>query len=63
MRVMSDNKVIPPATVAVRTATDLTYDYDYTKESHRARAPSWNLPPNRNELSQRWVQTAATAYL
>lgn len=63
MRVMADGKVTPPANVAVRVANDLTYDYDAAVEGHRGRPPAWQLPPNRNALSQRWVSTAATAYL
>lgn len=63
IRAMADGKVIPPAAVAVMTATDLTYDPNYSAQAHHGRTPVWQLPPNRTALSQRWITTAATAYM
>ena len=63
IRAMADGKVIPPAAVAVMTANDLTYDTNYMAQAHHGRTPVWQLPPNRAALSQRWITTAATAYM
>ncbi|KAG2486776.1 hypothetical protein HYH03_014575 [Edaphochlamys debaryana] len=61
MRVMADGKVIPPAAVSIKKGLDLEYDFDPAVV--KPRHPSWQLPPNRQALSQRWITTAATAYL
>ncbi|KXZ46912.1 hypothetical protein GPECTOR_39g406 [Gonium pectorale] len=63
LRAMSDNKVTPPAAVAVKAVQDLSYTYDISVEGHRGRPPAWGLPPNRAALSAKWVGAAASALL
>ncbi|EFJ46481.1 hypothetical protein VOLCADRAFT_92993 [Volvox carteri f. nagariensis] len=63
LRAISKPNITPPAAVTTKLANDLSYDYDISVEGHRSRNPAWALPPNRNALSQHWMQAAATAYL
>lgn len=63
MRAISNPRITPPAAVRIKPSTDLVYDYDMAVEGHRGRKPAWGLPPNRNALSQQWMEAAATAYM
>lgn len=62
LRLMAEGKTIPPNGIS-SSATDLDYDGNWLAQSHRRREPAVKLPPNRHELSKRWLQAAATAYL
>lgn len=65
IRAYQVNHVVPPASAPGRTCEggELKYDPNHEVEAHRARAPSWALPPNRAALSKKWLEAATSVWL
>ena len=53
----------PPPPLQPQKLGELVYDPDFMVESHRRRAPEWQLPPNRTAQSKAWVSAVALGYL